>query len=240
MSDILLVHGTSHGAWCFRELIPALEALGHTARAIDMPSHGKDTTPVADVTLDSCAQSIVDALGEDTVVLGHSWGGFPITRAADMACESGQNKIARLIYLCAYAPWDGYSLAEMRRAAPRQPLMKAVVKSADGLSYTIDPFQVRDAFYHDCPEGTADFALAHLTPQSIAAQDTKIALGDGHRQTPRSYIRCTDDQTIPPEFQGTMTKDWPKADVYEMPTSHSPFFADPAGLAALIDHILKD
>ncbi len=236
MSDILLVHGTSHGAWCFRDLIPALEALGHTARAIDMPSHGADKTPVADVTLDSCAQSIVDALDTDTVVLGHSWGGFPITRAADMA----PGKIARLIYLCAYAPWDGYSLAEMRRAAPRQPLMKAVIKSADGLSYTIDPAQVRDAFYHDCPEGTAAFALAHLTPQSIAPQDTKITLGDGHRQTPRSYIRCTDDQTIPPEFQVTMTEGWPNADVYEMATSHSPFFADPEGLAALIDRILKD
>ncbi len=236
MSDILLVHGTSHGAWCFRDLIPALEALGHTARAIDMPSHGADKTPVADVTLDSCAQSIVDALDTDTVVLGHSWGGFPITRAADMA----PGKIARLIYLCAYAPWDGYSLAEMRRAAPRQPLMKAVIKSADGLSYTIDPAQVRDAFYHDCPEGTAAFALAHLTPQSIAPQDTKITLGDGHRQSPRSYIRCTNDQTIPPEFQVTMTEDWPNADVYEMATSHSPFFADPEGLAALIDRILKD
>ena len=128
MSDILLVHGTCHGAWCFRDVIPALEALGHNARAIDMPSHGEDATPVADVTLDSCAQSIVDALGDNTVVLGHSWGGFPITRAADMAPE----KIARLIYLCAYAPWDGYSLAEMRRAAPRQPLMHAVVKSEDG------------------------------------------------------------------------------------------------------------
>ncbi|WP_294228494.1 alpha/beta fold hydrolase [uncultured Shimia sp.] len=236
MSDILLVHGSCHGAWCYRDLIPALEALGHTARAIDMPSHGADTTPVVDVTLDSCAQSIIDALGTDTVVLGHSWGGFPITRAADLA----PGRIARLIHLCAYVPWDGYSLADMRRAAPRQPLMKAVLKSEDGVSYTIDPAQVRDAFYHDCPEGTADFALANLSPQSIAAQETKITLSDGHQQAPRSYIRCLDDQTIPPEFQVTMTEDWPTADVYEMPTSHSPFFADPTGLAALIDRILKD
>ena len=235
MSDILLVHGSCHGAWCYRDLIPALQALGHSARAIDMPSHGADTTPVADVTLDNCAQSVIDALGTDTLVLGHSWGGFPITRATDLA----PGRIARLIYLCAYVPWDGYSLANMRRAAPRQPLMKAVQKSDDGLSYTIDPTQVHDAFYHDCPAGTADFALANLSPQSIAAQETKITLSDSHRQTPRSYIRCLDDQTIPPEFQVTMTKDWPSADVYEMSTSHSPFFADPIGLAALIDRILK-
>ncbi|WP_299418515.1 alpha/beta fold hydrolase [uncultured Shimia sp.] len=236
MSDILLVHGSCHGAWCYRDLIPALEALGHSARAIDMPSHGEDTTPVADVTLDSCAQSVIDALGENTVVLGHSWGGFPITRTADLA----PGRIARLIYLCAYTPWDNHSTIDMRIAAPRQPLMQAIHRHEDGQSYTFDPTKVRDALYHDCPPGTEDYALAHLSPQSIAAQQTKITLGDGHRQTPRSYIRCMNDQAIPPEFQVTMTKDWPAADVYEMPTSHSPFFADPEGLAALIDHILKD
>ncbi|WP_422047832.1 alpha/beta fold hydrolase [Shimia sp.] len=234
-ADILLVHGSCHGAWCWRDLIPALKALGHHPRAIDLPSHGEDQTPVSEVTLESCAQAVVDALGENTVVLGHSWGGFPITRAADIAPA----QIARLIYLCAYTPWDGHALADMRRAAPRQPLMQAVVKSEDGLSYTIDPAQTRAAFYHDCPAGTEDFANAHLCPQSIRAQSDPITLGDGHRPLPRSYIRCLDDQTIPPEFQVTMTQDWPSAEVYEMATSHSPFFADPAGLAALIDRILK-
>jgi pimeloyl-ACP methyl ester carboxylesterase len=234
-ADILLVHGSCHGAWCWRDLIPALTALGHHPRAIDLPSHGEDPPPVADVTLESCAQAVVDALGKDTVVLGHSWGGFPITRAADIAPE----RISRLIYLCAYTPWDGHALADMRRAAPRQPLMQAVVKSEDGLSYTIDPAQTHAAFYHDCPAGTEDFANARLCPQSIRAQSDPITLGDGHRKTPRSYIRCLDDQTIPPEFQITMTQDWPAADVYEMATSHSPFFSDPTGLAALIDRILK-
>ena len=99
---------------------------------------------------------------------------------------------------------------------------------------------MRDAFYHDCPEGTEDYANANLTPQAISPQETKIMLGNGHRQTPRSYIRCTNDQTIPPEFQITMSEDWPSEDVYEMARSHSPFFADPEGLAALIDHILKE
>ena len=111
MSDILLVHGSCHGAWCWRDLEPALEALGHSARSIDMPGHGADPTPVGAVTLDSCAQAVVDGLRENTVVLAHSWGGFPATRAADLA----PGRIARLIYLCAYAPWDGYSLANMRR-----------------------------------------------------------------------------------------------------------------------------
>ncbi|PSL19994.1 alpha/beta fold hydrolase [Shimia abyssi] len=239
MSDILLVHGSCHGAWCWRDLEPALTALGHTARSIDMPSHGADPTPPEQVTLDSCAQSVVDALGRDTVVVGHSWGGFPISRAADMALGFRRRKIARLIYLCAYAPWDGHSLADMRRAAPRQPLKHAIVKSADSISFGIDPAYVRDVFYHDCPAGTLEYALPRLSHQPIKPQETPVALGPGHAAAPKSYIRCNDDRTIPSEFQITMTKDWPASDIFEMSTGHSPFFADPAGLATLIDRIVR-
>ncbi|TCL08710.1 pimeloyl-ACP methyl ester carboxylesterase [Shimia isoporae] len=234
MSDILLVHGSCHGAWCFRDLIPALEALGHSARAIDLPSHGQDSTPIEDVTLDTCGQTVADALGDNTFVLGHSWGGYPISRAADLA----DGKIARLIFLCAYAPWDRHSLADMRRAAPRQPILDAVIKSEDGLSYTIDPAKTRRVFYHDTPEGTEDFANDHLCPQPILPQETPISLGSGYAKTPKSYIRCNNDQTIPPEFQHTMTKDWPSEDVYEMDTSHSPFLAAPEELAALVHRII--
>ena len=36
-----------------------------------------------------------------------------------------------------------------------------------------------------------------------------------------------------------MTQGWADGDVYEMATGHSPFFADPAGLAAVLDRIAK-
>jgi len=45
MPDILLVHGSCHGAWAFRDLAPALQDLGYTARAIDLPGHGANPHP---------------------------------------------------------------------------------------------------------------------------------------------------------------------------------------------------
>lgn len=233
MADILLVHGSCHGAWCWRDLIPELEALGHQARAIDMPSHGADPTPVAEVTLDSCAQAIVDALRKDTIVVAHSWGGFPAARAADLA----PMRMQHLIFLAAYAPWDGLSLAEMRNLAPRSKLLDAVIRAQDGKSFMVDPTKATEIFYHDCPEGTMEYAFPRLCPQPIAPHETPISLGNGYASISKSYIRCSDDRTIAPEFQITMTEDWPEKDVYTMPTGHSPFFADPAGLARLIDQI---
>lgn len=63
MAEFLLIHGSCHGAWCWRDVIPELEALGHTARAIDLPSHGDDRTPIADVTLDLYRDAILEAIG---------------------------------------------------------------------------------------------------------------------------------------------------------------------------------
>ncbi|SHJ33986.1 Pimeloyl-ACP methyl ester carboxylesterase [Shimia gijangensis] len=236
MSDILLVHGSCHGAWCWRDLIPELAALGHDVRGMDMPSHGQDDTPLSEVTLESCTASVVNALAKDTVVVAHSWGGFPATLAADIAPE----KLNRLIYLCAYVPRDGHSLVDMRKMAPRQPILKAVDRAADGTSYRVHADYAEEVFYADCPKSTIDYAIANLSPQATLPQATPAHLGAGHLDVPRSYIRTLYDNAIPTEFQAEMVAGWPRSDVYEMATSHSPFFADPKGLAALIDQITKD
>ena len=234
MSDILLVHGSCHGAWCWRDLIPALQELGHSPRAIDLPSHGDDRTPVNAVTLDSYADAVLAASTPDTVVVGHSMGGFAIGAAA----QKDPSAMARLIYLCAYVPAAGLSLAEMRKQAPSQPLMPAVRLAPDGKSFTLDPAMTEALFYHDCPPDVAGFAAPRLCAQAVSP--TIKPLPDTARADamPRSYIRCMDDRTIPPAYQVTMTKDWPSADVHEMACGHSPFFTDPAGLARIIDDII--
>ena len=31
MSDILLIHGAAHGAWCWHRVLPLLRAMGHNS-----------------------------------------------------------------------------------------------------------------------------------------------------------------------------------------------------------------
>ena len=126
---------------------------------------------------------------------------------------------------------------DMRKLAKHQPLLPALMKSADGLSVTFDPGMVRDLFYHDCPEGTLEFALTRLCAQAIAPQATPVALGPSYASVPRSYVICEDDQAIPPELQDRMAARFEPQDVHRMQCSHSPFFADPKALAALLDRI---
>ncbi len=235
MSDFLLIHGSCHGAWCWRDTVPALQALGHTARAIDLPSHGDDVTPVGQITLDTYAQAILDAIDTPVILVGHSMAGYPITRAATL----GPAKIARLIYLCAYVPVAGQTLADRRRAAPSQPLMDAIRVDATRTSFTVDPVLAVDRFYHDLPPDTARWAVENLCPQAILPQETAFDPAPA-QGIPRRYIRCTDDRTIPPEWQATMTADWPPAHVGTMSTSHSPFLSAPRDLAAMLSRLAQD
>ncbi|SFR44474.1 Pimeloyl-ACP methyl ester carboxylesterase [Yoonia tamlensis] len=225
MAEFLLVHGSCHGAWCWAHVIAQLRAAGHGARAIDLPSHGADRTPPADVTLDLYAKAIVDAIETPVVLVGHSMAGYPITEAANLAPE----KIAQLVYLCAYAPVIGKSTAQMRRMADEQPLRDAIIVAQDRVTFTIDPAKARAKFYHDVDPARAQWAIRQLGPQPILPQETAVTnLPD----VPRHYIRCTDDRTIPPAFQAKMTEGWPAETVSEMATSHSPFLSAPVELAA--------
>lgn len=235
MTDFLLIHGSCHGAWCWRDVIPALEAQGHTARAITLPGHDDGRDP-ATVTLQETAEAIVAAASPETIVLGHSWAGYPITAAAEIAPKA----LRGLIYLCAYVPVSGQSLIDMRKAGPRQTIGSAAIKHPNGASYTIDPAEAPRLFYQDCPAEAVAYALPRLCAQPILPQETPLELTDASQNTPKAYIRCTNDQTIPPEYQAQMVADWPRNTVHEMQCSHSPFFADPQGLASLIGQIAKD
>ncbi|MBO9465505.1 alpha/beta fold hydrolase [Tropicibacter sp. R15_0] len=234
MARFVLIHGSCHGAWCWRDVIPELHALGHEAKAIDLPSHGADTTPAADVTLDLYARAILAALDAPSIVVGHSMAGFPISRAAEL----DPSHITRLVYLCSYIPWPGLGLADQRRKAPRQPLAEAFQVAPDRITMGFDPSMAQDKFYHDCPEAV-EYALQNLCPQPILPQETPAELGANYASVARSYITCDDDQAIPPEFQHEMATALPESDRYSLPSSHSPFFSMPDRLAALLHQIAQ-
>ena len=58
MSTFALVHGAWHGAWCWEQLTPELEALGHRVIAMDLPCDD------GAATFDDYADVVCDAVGD--------------------------------------------------------------------------------------------------------------------------------------------------------------------------------
>ena len=39
--NIVLLHGSWHGAWCWHKVVPLLQARGHQVHVPDLPAHGR-------------------------------------------------------------------------------------------------------------------------------------------------------------------------------------------------------
>jgi pimeloyl-ACP methyl ester carboxylesterase len=112
--DLVLVHGSFHGAWCWERLIPALEAYGHRVIAVDLPisEPGLGADAYAMVVSEA-----IDHLAGDAppAIVAHSMAGLVVPLVA------ARRPIDRMIFLAA-RPDDGDRALLPRRFAGRGDL----------------------------------------------------------------------------------------------------------------------
>jgi pimeloyl-ACP methyl ester carboxylesterase len=86
--DVVLVHGMSHGAWCWELLGPRLQRAGHRVLAVDLPGHGRRVHERARASVAGYAQAVADAMmlagAHDAIVVGHSMSGIVIPKVAEL------------------------------------------------------------------------------------------------------------------------------------------------------------
>jgi pimeloyl-ACP methyl ester carboxylesterase len=219
-----LIHGAHHGAWCWRFLVPELEALGHRAVAMDLPA--EDTT----AGVSHYAKVAVDALAEiddDLVLVGHSLGGIVAPLVAT------QRPVRHLVYLAGLVPEPGRPLADQQAETPPElqaPSTK--IDNGDG-TWTRGAGEAARVYYHDCSDERRRFAIARLRRQSRTPNNEPsplLALPD----VPTSYIVCRDDRAVHPDLQRRMARLQLGVQPMEIPGSHAPFLARPRALAAML------
>jgi pimeloyl-ACP methyl ester carboxylesterase len=231
MSNYLLIHGAWHGGWCWRKVMPLLEAKGHRVLAPDLPAHGDDRTPMAKVTLKSYTDRVCEIAREQkepVILAGHSMGGVVITQAAEYCAK----QIAALVYVCAFLPRNGDSLMTWA-SQDRESLVNPGTTSlqADG-TIRFKPEYTREAFYGDCPEEDAAFARSRLVAQSPAPFATPVqTTTERWGAIPRFYIEGARDRAITLLLQREMQKHSPCRQTFSIVTDHSPFFSAKEELA---------
>ncbi len=218
----LLVHGSWHGPWCWDYLKPALARLGYAAETVSLPSCGDSPQGLGGLADDAETVSRVAAgIVGDVVIVGHSYGGVPITEAT-----YGPN-VKRLVYLAAFMPDTGRSYVSY---LPPGPLPPYVGLREDG-TFAVPEGQAHAAFYADCTPETSEWATARLRLQSQAVMAPAIT-DAAWRKIPSTYIVTTQDQALPPDFQRMFAAQ--AGEVREFVSSHSPFLSRPDDLAQLL------
>lgn len=121
VSPMVLVHGAWHGGWCWRRVVDRLTAKGRYVVAPTLSGVGERSHLANDtINLSTHIDDIVNEIRwkdiEGLVLVGHSYGGMVITGVAERIPQ----RIASIVYLDAFLPGDGQSLAALRgpRASP--------------------------------------------------------------------------------------------------------------------------
>jgi len=263
MATFIYLHGSFHAAWNWHRVIPLMAQAGHSGIALDLPGHGRDTTPPGGVSLETCVEQLlacIDTQREPCVLVAHSRNGIVISQAAERRPE----RILGLVYLAAYLIPEGKSMMDYAMTDQASLVVQNVGMALDRRFIPLlmrllrhgwvrrlcalllpQKFQVhrlakhvyREALYHDCGDEITELANVLLEPESNWAGFTPLQLSaERYGRVPKVYIECLQDRAVTLPLQRRMQAETRCDRVYSLDSSHSPFFSQPGELCrTLID-----
>lgn len=219
IKNVVIVHGAFADGSGWRKVSDILSANGYRVSIVQEPE-----TSLAD---DVAATRRVLALQDGPAVLvGHSYGGMVITEAGR------DDKVAALVYVAAFQPERGETLAALGASKPVPGADPHAIKATpDGYLY-LDPAIFPAAFAADLPKAEADFLARSQVFTAKAAFTT--AVGEpAWKAKPSWAIVATQDRSINPDLEREMAKR-AGSRVREVDSSHAVYLSHPGAVAEVI------
>jgi pimeloyl-ACP methyl ester carboxylesterase len=237
-AEFVLVHGMSHGAWCWDPVRERLERRGHRVLAVDLPGHGPRAHEWRRASVDAYAAAVADAMAAHAVhravLVGHSMAGVVIPKVA----ERVPTRIAHLVFLAAVVVPHGSSLLETHLSPPSRRLFHGLAAGRGGVvQYPAEVAHAR--WMNDLPVGDARLgaALVRLTPQPLRPWTERLNLRRFYAMTvPRTYIRCLRDVAVPPARAAEYAARLGVRPI-DLDADHGPMLSRPEELVRLLEEI---
>jgi pimeloyl-ACP methyl ester carboxylesterase len=226
----VLITGAWHGGWAWRPVAQHLRAAGARVLTPTLPGlhDGDDPTryTLGDV-VDAVVKLVESEDLHDVTLVGHSWGGYPITAAAPRLTS----RLRKLVYWSAFVPAAGRSLND-ETPPSYQELFAAQVAASDNNSVML-PFEVwQSGFMQDAPEPVQRMIYDLLVPQPYQYFTEAVEPLDPALGIPASYVLSADDIALPPgEYGWARFAERLGVPAQPAPGSHEACFTEPAGLA---------
>ncbi|WP_325890895.1 alpha/beta fold hydrolase [Grimontia sp. NTOU-MAR1] len=197
----------------------------------DMPGHGADKTKPADITFEDYVKTVTDILDKQddkTILVGHSFGGM----IASQVAEARPDKISALVYLCAFMLPDGVSFMDATQGVQGSAVLDNLFFNEDKTAVGIKESEIHHAFAHDLPAEAVEGAKAAMVMEPTAPLTYKLSLTEeNYGSIPRYYVKCSEDNAIPPAVQDAMIQGQPVKGTFTLDSSHAVIFSDPKGVA---------
>jgi pimeloyl-ACP methyl ester carboxylesterase len=227
MATFVVAHGAWSAGWGWKKMHPLMNARGHRLTTPTYTGLGERVHLASpEIGLDTHIADILGVLEfeglTNVILIGHSYGGMVATGVADRA----RSRVAKLIYIDAFAPDDGDSviglLPETARAQ-RRP-------SSDGF---IPPVLMPP----DTDPQDRAWADPLRRPQPAKTFEQKLKFQNGALTLPRHYIYCArsaPDDRFRQFYERAKRENW---GAYAIDSSHNPHITCPEILAELLTRI---
>ncbi len=224
---VVLVHGAFADASGWGEVASRLIDHGFPVVAFANPLRG----PTAD---GEYLRDFLTTIEGPVVLVGHSYGGAVITNAA-----TGNQNVKSLVYVAAYAPAEGESVAAANQLGGGHTVVTdhLVVRpfpgAADGdADAYIDPAWFHRLFAQDLPQRTTRVMAATQRPGALAALLAPSG-APAWADIPSWYVVANQDRIIPPEAERAMAER-AGSRVVEIDSSHVVMMSHPGAVTTLI------
>lgn len=234
MSALVLIHGAWHGAWCWRRVLPGLRAAGHEAHAVTLTGVGerahllRPDLRLRDHIADVLGLIDAEELGDDLVLVGHSYGGLVMTGVADALLARGL-KPRHLVYVDAVTPHPGESWSSQHAPETVRARLEAAAQRPDG---AMPP---PDAAVFGLDGADRDWVNRRQTPQPAGVYQDRLDFDAARIATlPRTFIDCTAPALPTIAVMRERVRREPGWQVLELATGHDPMISAPEALVKLL------
>ena len=219
MNNIVLVHGGFVDGAGWEGVYKILKRDGYSVSIVQNPTISLED----DVAVTKRVLATQDG---PAILVGHSYGGAVITEAGN------DPKVAGLVYITAFAPDKGESVASLIKDSPPGAPVPPILPPQEGYLF-LDKAKFPSSFAADVDAEKAAFMADSQVPWGVAALSGKIS-EPAWRAKPSCYLIATDDKMIPPDAQRAMSKR-AGSTVVEVKGSHAVYVSQPQAVAHFIE-----
>src|SRR5437764_14367166 len=190
MNNIVLVHGGFVDGSGWEGVYQILKKDGYNVSVVQNPTISlEDDVAVTKRTLET--------QDGPTILVGHSYGGAVITEAGN------HPKVAGLVYITAFAPDKGESVATLIKDPPPGAPVPPILPPQDGY-LLLDKAKFPASFAGDVDAEKAAFMADSQVPWGVEALSGTIT-EPAWKTKPSWYLIVTEDKMIPPPAQRFMS-----------------------------------
>jgi len=219
MNNIVLVHGAFVDGSGWESIYKILRRDGYSVSIVQNPTISLED----DVAV---TKRVLAAQNGPAILVGHSYGGAVITEAGN------DPKVAGLVYITAFAPDKGESVATLIKDPPPGAPVPPILPPQDGYLF-LDSAKFPASFAADVDAEKAAFMADSQVPWGLEALGGAIT-EPAWKTKPSWYLIVTEDKMIPPDAQRAMSKR-AGSTVAEVKGSHAIYVSQPKAVATLIE-----